>query len=315
MSIITIPETGYVFPQFRPPVSAGRSPVPAGTTAHLGLSYALLEGYRELGLDLYVPTDRPGPVPCVIWIHGGAWLSGDRRYFPDIWPEGIVFDGLIARGYAVATIDYRHAREASFPAQLHDAKAAVRYLRHFAAELGIDPTRFAVWGESAGGHLAALVGLVSGRPELEGSIGVAEGDSSVSAVVDWYGVSDVATMPAFADAALPDADPHAEAEGAWRGEEPIDVVLAGVADREAAERDFSPVSHVSASAPPFLLVHGDSDGLVPIGQSVLLHERLRAAGAPVHFHPVPGADHVWIGVDMQPLVTEALDFLEGVLGG
>lgn len=316
MTIITFPETGYVFPAYRSPASFGRSPVPSGATAHLGLSYALVEGYREIGMDVYVPTERTGAVPCVIWIHGGAWLSGDRRYFPDIWPEGIVFDALIAAGYAVATIDYRHAREAAFPAQLHDAKAAVRYLRHFAAELGIDPTRLAVWGESAGGHLAALVGLVSGRPELEGTVGVPGDDSAVSAVVDWYGVSDVTTMPAFADSTLPDAGAAGAGDGdagGWQAEEPIDVVLAGVADRAAAERDFSPVGHVTASAPPFLVVHGEADGLVPFSQSEQLRDRLLEEGASVAFHAVPGADHVWIGAEIEPLVAEAVAFLDSVL--
>ena len=319
MTVISFPAGGYEFPSFRSPDSHGISPVPAGATAHLGLSYALIDGYRELGMDVYVPTDAAGPVPCVIWIHGGAWLNGDRRYFPDIWPEGLIFDGLIARGYAIATIDYRHAREASFPAQLHDAKAAVRYLRRFADELGLDSARFAVWGESAGGHLAALVGLVSGRSDLEGTIGVRGDDSAVSAVVDWYGVSDLTTMPKFADSALPapvvaaNSDAAADAGSGWQAEEPIDVVMTGVLDRPAAERDFSPVNHASASAPPFLVVHGEADGLVPFGQSEQLRDRLLDAGASVQFHPVPGADHVWIGAEIEPLVDEALDFLDSKL--
>ncbi|MCX7520764.1 alpha/beta hydrolase [Microbacterium sp. STN6] len=310
MTTITAPDGPYVFPSFREPACSGRIEVPEGATAHVGLSYMLSDGYRELGMDVYVPSDRTQPAPCVIWIHGGAWLNGDRRYVPDIWPAGEPFGSLIRRGYAVATIDYRHSREAAFPAQLHDAKAAVRYLRHFAEELGIDPTRLAVWGESAGGHLAALVGLVGTRADLEGGVGVGGKDSAVSAVVDWYGVSDVAAMPSLVDS-LPN-DAMASNPGVTI-EEPIDVMLAGAHDRAAAERDFSPVSHVSASAPPFLLVHGDADRLVPVEQSRQLHDRLRQAGASAALHIVPGADHVWIGAEFEPLVAEAIDFLDSVL--
>ena len=308
MPVVTVPETGFILPAYRSPASAGRSAVPHGATAFLGLTYGMPPGYRELGIDVYVPSERSGPVPCVIWIHGGAWLTGHRGYFPDLWPHDIVLSTLIERGYAVATIDYRHAREASFPAQLHDAKAAVRYLRHFADEFGIDENRIAAWGESAGGHLAALLGLVDGRPDLEGTIGVPGADSGVAAVVDWYGVSDVTTMPKLGEAFAQDgADPGAPTE------EPIDIALSGVVDRIAAEFDFSPVNHASIVAPPFLIAHGEDDGLVPFSQGEQLRDRLLAVGAPVIFRAVPGADHVWIGVDMQPLVTEAVDFLDSVL--
>ena len=106
-----------------------------------------------------------------------------------------LFDALLAAGLAVATIDYRHALEAPFPAQLHDAKAAVRYLRAHADELGISTERIGVMGESAGGHLAALVGLTAHRADLEGTHGVVGPSSAVDVVVDWYGPADFTTMP------------------------------------------------------------------------------------------------------------------------
>jgi dipeptidyl aminopeptidase/acylaminoacyl peptidase len=115
--------------------------------------------------------------------------------------------------------------------------------------------------------------------------------------------SDVTTMPAIGELF---------AQPGETLEEPIDVVLHGVPDRLSAERDFSPVTHVSASAPPFLLVHGEDDGLVPFGQSEQLRDALREAGAPVTFHAVPGADHVWIGAELEPLVAEGIDFLDSV---
>src|SRR6188768_351395 len=142
-----------------------------GSRRFAGISYALISGYRPLQLDLWVPP-APAPPPLVVWIHGGAWLSGDRRYLPETLRPDQLFDALLAAGLAVATVDYRLAREAPFPAQLHDVKAALRYLRAFAAELGVDAGRAGVWGESAGGHLAALLALTAGRPDLEGDVGV-----------------------------------------------------------------------------------------------------------------------------------------------
>src|SRR5688572_18537977 len=165
-----------------------------GALHYVGATYAAPGGYRPLQLDLYVP-DAVVPAPLVVWIHGGGWMMGDRRYLPETLRPNQVFDELLAAGLAVATIDYRHALEAPFPAQLHDAKAAVRWLRAHAGEVGVSVERIGVWGESAGGHLAALVGLTAHRPDLEGEHGVLGPSSAVDVVVDWYGVSDITTMP------------------------------------------------------------------------------------------------------------------------
>ena len=165
-----------------------------GSRRFEGLTYAAPIGYRPLQLDVWVPSSPSRP-PLVVWVHGGAWLFGDRRYLPETLRPNELFDALLDAGLAVATIDYRHSLEARFPAQLHDAKAAVRYLRAYADVLGVDPSRIGACGESAGGHLAALLGLTSTRPELEGALGVVGESSRVDAVVDWYGVADVAAIP------------------------------------------------------------------------------------------------------------------------
>ena len=134
-----------------PPVPHDRAD---GSRHFVGAVYAAVTGYRTLQLDLYVPAASV-PVPLVVWVHGGAWLFGDRRFLPETLAPEQIFDALLAKGLAVATIDYRHAMEAPFPAALHDAKAAIRWLRAYSGELGIDPVRVGIWGESAGGHLAA----------------------------------------------------------------------------------------------------------------------------------------------------------------
>src|SRR6478736_9837153 len=179
-------------PQYRPLVE----PMVRADGSRLfgGISYGLVSGYRPLQLDVWVPAASTTP-PLVVWIHGGAWLSGDRRYLPETLRPNQLFDALLAAGLAVASVDYRHAREAPFPAQLHDVKAALRYLRAHAGALGIDVTRVGAWGESAGGHLAALLALTAARTDLEGELGMIGPSSAVDAVVDWYGVADPDTLP------------------------------------------------------------------------------------------------------------------------
>ena len=276
-----------------------------GVAHHRDAVYAAVPGYRVLELDLWVPA--AGPAPVVVWVHGGAWTAGNRRLLPPGLRPGQLFEELLAAGLAVATIEYRHAREAPFPAQLHDAKAAVRWLRQHADELGLDADRVGIAGESAGGHLAALVGLTADRPDLEGDVGVVGPSSAVDAVVDWYGVSSAETMPEFAlppevAAVLP---PEALVP-------PLEVLLDGV---DAATRAaVSPVAHVSAGAPPFLLQHGTADPVVPYAQSELLADALRAVGADVRLEPVPGAVHGWDGhPDVDGLVRRSVDFLSAAL--
>ena len=175
---------------FLPPPSPVRRA--DGSRQFLGVTYAAPGGYRPLQLDVWVPATE-APAPLVVWVHGGAWMMGDRRYLPPTLRPNQLFEALLDAGLAVATIDYRFAKEARFPAQLHDVKAAVRYLRAHAEALGINVDRIGVWGESAGGHLAALVALTADRTDLEGDLGVVGPSSAVDVVVDWYGVSDAAS--------------------------------------------------------------------------------------------------------------------------
>ena len=277
-----------------------------GALHHSGLTYAAPMGYRPLQLDVWVPAAAT-PSPLVVWIHGGAWMVGDRRYLPETLRPGQVFDELLTAGLAVATIDYRHALEAPFPAQLHDAKAAVRYLRAHADVLGVDTTRIGVMGESAGGHLAALVGLTAHRRDLEGDLGAAGPSSAVDVVVDWYGVADLSTMPRMTP------PPHiAEKLPPEFATPPEDFLLAGVDD--ATRADASPITHVTPQAPPFLLVHGTTDWLVPFDQSEQLHAALTAADVDSRLVPVEGAEHIFTGCnDIGAVVQLSVDYLREAL--
>jgi acetyl esterase/lipase len=271
-----------------------------------GITYAVAVGYRPLQLDLWVP-DSATPPPLVVWVHGGGFMFGDRRYLPETLRPNQVFDALLEAGLAVATIDYRHALEAPFPAQLHDAKAAVRYLRAHADELGISTERIGVAGESAGAHIAALVGLTAHRPDLEGTHGVLGQSSAVDVVVDWYGPADLATMPRVA---LPPAiAAKLPPEMATPPEDHLTRGLEG-----AARADASPVTHVTADAPPFLLVHGTADWLVPYAQSEQLHAALTAAGVSSTLVPVEGAEHIFDGHDdVDGLVRLTVEYLTRAL--
>jgi acetyl esterase/lipase len=271
-----------------------------------GITYAVAVGYRPLQLDLWVP-DSATPAPLVVWVHGGGFMFGDRRYLPETLRPNQVFDALLEAGLAVATIDYRHALEAPFPAQLNDAKAAVRYLRAHADELGISTERIGVAGESAGAHIAALVGLTAHRPDLEGTHGVLGESSAVDVVVDWYGPADLETMPRVA---LPPAiAAKLPPEMATPPEDHLTRGLEG-----PARADASPVTHVTPHAPPFLLVHGTADWLVPYAQSEQLHAALTAAGVSSTLVPVEGAEHVFDGHDdVDGLVRLTVEYLAEAL--
>jgi acetyl esterase/lipase len=193
----------------RPDTDSLPDPVPlsgGGGQLRRAVVYAAAPGPRPLELDLYAPG---AAAPVIVFLHGGGWRLGTRAVFCPTWrhwsPDP--FQRLVAAGFAVASVDYRLSGEAVFPAQLHDVRAAARWLHTRAAELGVDAARIVVWGESAGGHLAALLGLTAEAPDVAcGEPG--DPGSRVAGVVDWYGAADLLILP---DQALPDAVASADA--------------------------------------------------------------------------------------------------------
>ena len=299
------------------PAPVERAPLPparaaaGGVRMLAGIPYAGLPGARPLELDLWLPpdsaesTDRAFPV--VVFLHGGGWRLGSRHGAGPAYAGASPnpFEFVAQAGIVVASIDYRLSGEAIFPAQLHDAKAAVRWLRARAAEIGVDPERIAAWGESAGGHLALLLGLTGGVAGLEGSVGV-PGSSAVAAVAAWYAPSDFVALPA--DLGADPRDPGTR-----------EAMLLGAAPATVPERaaQAGPISHVSADAPPTLLLHGRADRAIPAVQSERLHAALVAAGADARLHLYDGADHMWLGSDRAAAdaVTRTIDFLHHHLSG
>lgn len=277
------------------PPPAHLAPLPdARTTADgvrvlTGVPYAAIPGIRPLELDLWLPPataseQADNEVPAVVFLHGGGWRLGSRRSAGPAYPATEPFERVARAGVAVASIDYRLSGEAVWPAQLHDAKAAVRWLRSRADELGIDGDRIASWGESAGGHLAELLGLTIDNADLEGTVGVREGSSRVAAVAAWYAPSDIAALDV--DNGMEPGDPTTR-----------EALLLGAAPAAVLElaAQASPITHVSPAAPPMLLLHGRADRLVPGVQSERLHTALVASGADAQLHLYDGADHMWHG--------------------
>jgi acetyl esterase/lipase len=296
-----------------PPPPAHDAPLPparpagGGTRMLAGLPYAAIPGLRPLELDLHLPPEGGDPPPVVVFLHGGGWRMGSRHSAGPSFPAGNAspFERVAAAGIAVASVDYRLSGEAVWPAQLHDAKAAVRWLRARAGELRIDPDRIAAWGESAGGHLAELLGLTSDDAALEGDVGITGTSSRVSAVIAWYAPSDVLAV-------APDtgADPG---DGGTREAQLLGAPPASVPDLAA---QASPVTHVSPDAPPFLLLHGAADRFVPCVQSERLYARLVEAGVEVELDIYEGADHMWLGSPEAAgqAVARTIDVLRRRLG-
>lgn len=271
------------------PAAPRSSALPPDARVERDLVYARTP-QKELLMDLYRPGQVSGPLPVVLWVHGGAWRVGNK--------DNPFAARLVGRGYAVASINYRLSQVATFPAQIHDAKAAVRWLRTHAGEYGLDAERIAAWGASAGGHIVALLGTTGGVAELEGDLGNPGVSSRVAAVVDFYGPTDLLQMNAQGSKQDHDAP-----------DSPESLLIGGpIQQNKPAAQRANPITYVTKDDAPFLLVHGDRDGLVPAGQSQLLHEALRAAGVPSAIHIIPGAGHGFRGgPEMDPLVDEFLD--------
>lgn len=264
-------------------VAAGAERVSAqGTfTTFRDISYAgdTLGSHR---LDLYIPDNAAGRTPVVVWIHGGAWISGDKALGPND-PQL----RLARSGYAVASINYRFAQEATFPAQIHDVKGAVRWLRAHAAQYNFDPTRFGVWGSSAGGHLAALLGTTGDVADMEGIVGGnREYSSRVQAAVDWYGPTDLLQM---------ESQSIAQGCGAVGHNLPFApqslLIGCSIQTCQSATQRSNPLNYYTPDDPPFFIEHGTADCLVPIGQSQILQTLLRNNGHDSAFTILPGAGH------------------------
>jgi acetyl esterase/lipase len=270
-------------------------PLPEGTRTLKDLPY-VPGGHERQKLDLYLPPAGTR-WPLVVAIHGGAFRMGSK--------EGEPAGAFVARGFAVAAVNYRLSQHAVFPAQIEDCKAAVRWLRANAARYGYDPDRVASYGTSAGGHLAAMLGTAGGVKAFD--VGANPGVSSrVQAVVDFFGPTDFLQMDAHrlsAAAMTHDAPDSPESQ----------LVGGPIRDNPDKVARANPITYVTPDDPPFLIVHGDADLLVPHHQSELLEAALRKAGVRVRLVTIPGGPHGGETVKQGlPLALDWLQHLEGL---
>lgn len=248
---------------------------PEQFTVHKDLPYVDKSQDPFQQLDLYLPEGE-GPFPVIVWIHGGAWVAGDKNHPPAV-PR------LASEGFAVASINYRLAQYAPHPAQINDCKAAVAWLRKNAEKFKLDPNRIGAWGHSAGGHLTALLGTTGDIASVDQGQEPkdAKRETAVQAACDWAGPTDFESLPSQQgpDAELDFNDPHG----------PVAVLMAGKSPsaREAA----SPVNRLSADDAPLLIVHGKRDTVVPAAQSTELNEKMKAAGMSVECLIVDNEGH------------------------
>ncbi len=239
-------------------------------------------GERSLKLDIYQPRVRSSEkLPAIVWIHGGGWRNGDKSS-----GRSRLANFVNTGDYVGVSVGYRLSGEAVWPAQIHDCKAAIRWVRAHADEHGIDPDRIGVWGSSAGGHLVSLLGVSSDVKELEGENGTPGVSSRVACVVDFCGPAEMVIFR------------HTAADLLF-GKPP--------AERKVAAALASPALHATQDDPPFLVVHGTEDRTVPIEQADLFHKKLQEAGVDVTYVKIQGGGHSIGGPEVQQRVTAFFD--------
>jgi acetyl esterase/lipase len=277
---------------------------PGGVTGIPDLTYYSPAGYRPLTLDLYIPpatkSASKGASPLVIYIHGGGWSSGHSRQAGAFEDFPKVLASLAARGYAVASLNYRLSAEARFPGPIQDVKAAIRWLHAHATSYGMDPSRTAIWGGSAGGHLAALAAISCKAPALEpvpdtppgaGTASPPAGDDCVQSAVIWYGVFDFAPIAS---------------------QPPIRQLLGCIVETcsEQVVREASPLTYVKPGSPTMLLIAGTDDKVVNPDQSRQFDQALQNAGVAVKLMLLPGVGHSFVGPTIDSTRSASLSALK-----
>jgi acetyl esterase/lipase len=259
----------------------------AKVTAENDVVYAR-PGGTELKLDLARPAEGEGPFPVVFVIHGGAWRGGDKAGNRPALQE------FARRGYVAVSPQYRFCPKETFPAQVHDVKAAVRWVKAHARDYKADPAHVGAVGFSAGGHLSMMLGLTGPADGLEGEVSDGAPDSKVHAVVNYFGPTDLAAAD-FPDVSKP----------------LVRDFLGGTpTEKPEAAKKASPLTYVSKGDPPVLTFQGTKDPLVPHTQATKLADAMTAAGVPGRVDLLVGAGHGWGGEDLKRTLDETVAFFD-----
>ncbi|WP_268036110.1 alpha/beta hydrolase [Algoriphagus sp. PAP.12] len=264
---------------------------PEGTTLHGNIPY-FQDTLKKHLLDIYLPPKANEKTPLIIWMHGGGWLQNDKYAAFGYLKETV--SEIINHGYAIASIDYRFSTQAVFPAQMQDCNAAISYLFENAEKYNFDTDRFIVMGFSAGGHLAALLGLSKNNQVDKFFFSNSNKGFKFRGVVDYYGPADLTLFPGADDPKSP--------EGLLIGAAPL--------DRPDLAKMASPVSFVDEKDPPFIIIHGEKDDQVSPRQSHLLNSWLKVSKVPTELHIVPGAPHFGPMFDASEVRKKVIGFME-----
>lgn len=264
---------------------------PEGTVLHANINYANDTLQKHL-LDIYLPQKVSGKIPLVVFVHGGGWLVNDK--YADIGYMKETVAEIVSNGFALASIDYRFATQAVFPAQIQDCNRAVSFLVENADAYGLDKDRIAVMGFSAGGHLASLMGLSKNNDIPDFFMPKTTKEFDFKAVVDFYGPAELILFPGANDAKSPEAL----------------LIGAPPLDRPDLAKMASPVTYVDENDPPFLIVHGEKDNLVSPRQSQLLSSWLTVNGVENELILVKDAPHFGEMFDVDDIRAKVLNFLE-----
>lgn len=252
---------------------------PAGIKMERDVSY-ITEGDEAQKLDLYLPEKTSDqPLPLIVHIHGGGWRGGSK--FP------CAVSGMVTKGYAVASIEYRFSQKAIFPAQIQDCQAAIRWLRANSQKYNFDINKVGVVGGSAGGHLSALVGTSGGKKVFAPIGGNEDQSDRVQCVCDIFGPADFSTV-------VQQAAEDKNVKNIFEfntPKDPYSSLIGAKLDDKAKADAVSPIHYVSADTPPFLILHGTHDALVPYAQSVQFEAALKEKGVPVWLQKLPGSGH------------------------
>ncbi len=267
---------------------------PECTVLHGNINYANDTKQKHL-LDIYLPPKVSGKIPLVVFVHGGGWLVNDK--YADIGYMKKTVAEIVAKGFALASIDYRFATQAIFPAQIQDCNRAVSFLVDNADRYGFDKDRIAVMGFSAGGHLASLMGVSKNNDISEFFVPKTNKGFDFKAVVDFYGPAELILFPGANDAKSPEAL----------------LIGAPPLDRPDLAKMASPVTYVDENDPPFLIIHGEKDNLVSPRQSQLLSSWLTVNGVENELIVVKDAPHFGEMFDVDEVRNKVLDFLEKYL--
>ena len=275
-------------PPAKPPAA-----LPAGIKVIRDVEYAKVNDL-SLTMDIYLPSEPAGPMPAVVYFHGGGWRRGTKNNCQPAIP-------LAAKGYVVASINYRLSQQAIFPAAIEDCKGAVRFLRANAAKYFINPAAIVSMGDSAGGHLAALMGTSAGVKDLEGATGGnLDQSSAVQGVIDYYGPIDFIAM----------IDQKSDIKRGEIGAPEVQFIGGRTLDHKDVAIKASPLTYVTKDAPPFLIVHGEVDPRVPMEQAKAMLEAIKKVGGEATLHIVKNGSHGFSAAQNAALIPTLTEFLD-----